>query len=222
MDRDRLSQIEANLRSKRIDVRKIALDELATVDSDIALPILQDLATEKDFGLRCMAMMGFRYHLTDASFNYLQEVLEKEQDSSVLAEAANSIFDFGERAIAPLEDLFDRCEHWLVRHTIIAVLAESEDPPVLLRIGKKAIAQQELMTKETGILALSRLLNTSLKEEALEIFTELAAAKNWRTRWRTAIALTASQDPKAKELLAQLQQDENHRVVAAALESQSE
>ncbi len=45
--------------------------------------------------------------------------------------------------------------------------------------------------------------------------TELSQDSDWRTRWRTAIALTASTEPQAKQLLAQLQQDENYRVVAA-------
>ena len=218
MDQDRLQQIEANLRSKRIDQRKAALDELATVDSDVAVPILKKLATEQDFGLRCMAMMGLSNHLTDECFTYLKNVLEQEQDNSVLAEAANSIYDFGEKAIAPLQALYDRCDYWLVRHTVVAVLAENDDPQVLLEVARKAIQDENQMTKETGILALSRLLNTPLKNEAFELFKVLSVDKYWRNRWRTAIALTASQDPTAKELLAQLQKDKDYRVVAAALE----
>ncbi|VEP18472.1 HEAT repeat-containing PBS lyase [Hyella patelloides LEGE 07179] len=220
MNQDRLQQIETNLRSKRIDVRKATLDELATIDSELAVPILKLLATENDFGLRCLAMMGFRNHLTDDSFSYLMDVLEQEQDSSVLAEAANSIFDFREKAIAPLQDLFERCDHWLVRHTVVAVLVESDDLQVVFDIAKKALEDEESMTKEVGILALSRFLDTPLKDEVFAIFTELAVAENWRTRWRTAIALTPSSDPRAKKLLAQLRQDENHQVVAAALEQQ--
>ena len=218
MNQDRLQQIEILLRSQRIDQRKAALDELATVDSNLAVPILKKLATEQDFGLRCMAMMGLSNHLTDDCFAYLKNVLEQEKDNSVLAEAANSIYDFGQKAIAPLQDLYDRCDYWLVRHTIVAVLAENEDPQVLLDIAKKAIQDENQMTKETGILALSRILNTPLKNEAFELFKVIAADKYWRNRWRVAIALTASQEPPAKELLAQLQKDSDYRVVAAALE----
>ena len=43
MDKDRLNQIEINLRSNRIDLRTAALDELANLDSDIAIPILERL-----------------------------------------------------------------------------------------------------------------------------------------------------------------------------------
>ena len=222
MSQDRLQQLETNLRSKRIDLRKAALDELATIDSELVLPILKKVAAEQDFGLRCIAMMGFRNHLTDESFEYLKTVLETEQDHSVLAEAANSIFDFGQRAIALLLDLFDRCDYWIVRHTVVSVLVESDDPDVMLTIAKKAIQDENPMTKETGILALSRLLNTPLKDEAFDLFTELATDEEWRTRWRTAIALSASREPRAKELLAQLQKDDDYRVVAAALEKRDE
>jgi HEAT repeat protein len=219
MDRDRLQQIETDLRSKRIDVRKAALDLLATFDSDLAIPILQRLATEKDFGLRCLAMMGFNNYQTESSFEYLKSVLKEEKDHSVLAEAANSIYDFGEKAIAPLQDLFDDCEHWLVRQTVVAVLVESEDPQILLSIAQKAIQTSTQMTQETGIFALNKLLNTPFKQEAFDLFTQLASDRDWYIRYQTAIALRESQEPQARVILAKLQQDENYRVVAAALES---
>lgn len=217
MTQDELQQIETELRSKRIDRRKAALDKLATVDSSLAVPILKKLATEQDFGLRCMAMMGLSNHLTDDCFAYLENVLKEEKDNSVLAEAANSIYDFGEKAIAPLQDLYDRCDYWLVQHTVVSVLSESDDPQVLLNTAKKAIQNENQMTKETGILALSRLLETPLKNEAFDLFEKLATDEYWRNRWRVAIALIQSQEPEAKQLLAQLQKDEDYRVVAAAL-----
>ena len=219
MSSDRLNQIEINLRSNRIDRRKIALDELAQLPADTALPILEQLATEKDFALRCLAMMGFGNHRTESSFKVLKNTLEQEQDSSVLAEAANSIFEFGESSIAPLQQLFERSSHWLVRQTVVSILVETNDPNVLLDIATKAIQDDVQTTKEVGILALSRLLNTPLKQQALDLFAQLAKDTYWRTRWRTAIALTASDDPQAKQILAKLKQDENYRVVAAALEN---
>ena len=219
MDQERLQQIENDLRSKSIIARKTAIDGLTAVKSEVAVPIFQRLAQEQDFGLRCMAMMGLGNHLTDESFNFLCQVLKEEPDNSVLAEAANSIYDFGQRAIAPLQDLFDRCDYWIVRQTIISVLAESEHHEVLLDIIQKAISANEPTTQEASILALSRLLVTPLADRAFTLFQELVENENWRIRWRAAIALTASEDPRAKKLLAQLQQDENHRVVAVALGS---
>ena len=218
MNSDRLSQLKLKLRNNGIYQRKLALDELATISSDVALPILEELAEEKDFALRRIAVMGLGNHPTEESFMLLKQILDTEQDANVLSEAANSLYEFGDRAVAPLQQLFRDTDNWLVRQTVISILVDSNSPNVLLQVANMAIADKDQTTKETGILALSRLLNTSLKYKALEIFETLAEDKYWRTRWRAAIALTASQDPQARELLAKLQQDDHYRVVAAALE----
>ena len=219
MDSDRLEQLKHNLRNNNIYQRQLALNELATIPSATALPILQELLKSQDFALRRIAVMGLGNHVTEESYKLLTQVLATEKDANVLAETANSLFEFGDRSIPSLEQLFINSDNWLVRQTVISILVDSRNPDVLLRIAKLAIADRDQTTKETGILALSRLLNTSLKQQAIEIFSTLATDKYWRTRWRTAIALTASQDRQVRELLSQLQQDDHYRVVAAALES---
>ena len=221
MNNDRLEQIKLNLRDKAINKRKAALDELAKMSPDEALPVLKQLAQDNNFALRKIAVMGFGNHLTEESFQILKQILQTEQDANVLAEAANSIFEFGDRAVAPLQNLFTNSDNWLVRQTVISILVDSDNPQVLLQVANEALADEDQTTKETGILALSRLLNSPLKQDALQLFSILAEDTSWRTRWRAAIALTASQDIKAKELLAKLQQDEHYRVVAAALEQPS-
>lgn len=218
MDSDRLEQLKLNLRNNNIYQRQLALNELATIPSESALPILEELSESQDFALRRIAVMGMGNHPTEQSFELLIQTIANEKDANVLAETANSLFEFGDRAIEPLEQLFVDCDNWLVRQTVISILVDSNNPEVLLRIAKLAIADRDQTTKETGILALSRLLKTALKQQALDIFSTLATDRYWRTRWRTAIALTASQDPKARELLSKLQQDDHYRVVAAALE----
>ena len=225
MDRDafdelhqRLEQLKLNLRNNNIYQRKLALDELATIPSETALPILQELFESPDFALRRIAVMGLGNHPTEESFELLTKVLATEQDANVLAEAANSLFEFGDRAVKPLQQLFISSDNWLIRQTIISILVDSNNPDVLFQIANLAIADPDQTTKETGILALSRLLGTDLKQQALQAFKTLSEAQYWRTRWRAAIALTASQDSQARELLSKLQKDDHYRVVAAALE----
>ena len=218
MDSERLEQLKLQLRNNNIYQRQLALNELANIPSESALPVLQELLESPDFALRRIAVMGLGNHKTEESFELLTRVLATEKDANVLAETANSLFEFGDRAIQPLQQLFIDSDNWLVRQTIVSILVDSNNPDVLLQIANMAIADRDQTTKETGILALSRLLNTSLKQEALDVFSDLSEAKYWRTRWRAAIALTASQDPKARELLSKLQRDEHYRVVAAALE----
>ena len=218
MDTARLNQIQINLRSNRIDLRTSTLNELANLNSDVAIPILEQLYREEDFLLRRFAVMGLGNHPTEKVWKILLNILETEQDHNVLSEAANSLYEFGDRAIPPLKKLFVNSNNWLVRQTVISILVDTNNPTVLIHVARMALEDKDQTTKETGILALSRLLQTPLKQQAIDLFTQLARDNYWRTRWRTAIALTASSDPQAKELLAQLQQDEHYRVVAAALE----
>ena len=217
MNKDRLQQIKIQLRDRALNKRKEALDELATMSPEVALPILQQLFQESDFALRRFAVMGLGNHLTDESFIMLQNILSQERDANVLAEAANSIYEFGDRSIPILRNLFINSDNWLIHQTVIALLVDSKNYAVLLEIIKLGLTKVDQTTKETAILSLSQLLDTKYKQEAFDLFAALAEDDYWRTRWRTAIALSASQDLQAKKLLARLQQDEHYRVVAAAL-----
>lgn len=213
-----IEQIEANLRAPELILRKTALDELALVPADIAVPVLLRLLNEKDFGLRRLAVMGLGNHKTEASLQALQTILNTEKDDNVLSEAANSIFDFGEVAIPAIVSLFERSSNWLVRQTVISLLVETEYYDALLFITNLALQDETQTVKEAGILALGQILKSTLHDQAIDILTRLTQDEDWRTRWRAAIALQHSQDQRAKNLIIKLQQDEHYRVMAAALE----
>ena len=219
MDADRLARWESWLRNGAIDQRKAALDELARCSADIAVPILQRLATDRDFLCRRFAVMGLGNHRTPASLQALKDLLEQEQDDNVLAEIANSLFEFGEESVPLLQTLFERNRHWLTRQTILSILMESEQAEVLLTVIREALQDETQTVKETAILALGSLLRGALQEEALDLLIQFTEPDFWRDRWRAATALNLSSSPRAKVALAKLQQDENHYVVAAALES---
>jgi HEAT repeat protein len=219
MNANRLAQLESWLRSSAIDQRKRAIDELATCPSDIAIPILQRLATDPDFICRRFVAMGLGNHRTEASFQILKVLLEQEQDQNVMAEIANSLFEFGDRSVPLLQSLFIRNQHWLTRQTILSILMESNQDDVLLAVIREALQDETQTVRETAILALGRVLKGDLQSEAMALLGELAIADFWRDRWRTATALTCASDPDAAAILTKLQQDENHYVVAAALEA---
>jgi HEAT repeat protein len=219
MDSDRLAQLEFLFRSGSIYDRKLALDELSQAPSEQAVPFLQSLTTSTDFLCRRFAIMGLGNHRTEQSFQVLTSLLEREQDDNVLSEIANTLFEFGDRAIPLLQNLFERNQNWLTRQTILAILMESDRPDILLNIINIALLDPTQTVKETAILALGSLLKSKYESAALDLLTELAEAKFWRDRWRAATTLSISSNPRAKPLLAKLQKDENHYVVAAALES---
>ncbi|WP_017653343.1 HEAT repeat domain-containing protein [Fortiea contorta] len=219
MDNSRLTQIESLLRSGAINERKAALDQLAQCPADLAIPILQRLSVDPDFLCRRFAVMGLGNHPTPASLQILKDLLQREPDDNVLAEIANSLFSFGDESVPLLQQLFERHRHWLTRQTIISILMEANQDDVLLAVIRQGLQDETQTVKETSILALGSLLNGTLQQQALDLLTELAEETNWRSRWRAATALSLSQDSRAKALLAKLQQDENHYVVAAALEA---
>lgn len=219
MTQNPIEQIEINLRNPALNIRKAALDELAGLPPEVAIPILEKLAREENFGLRRLAVMGLGNHVCENSFQILQKIIREEQDSNVLAEAANSIFEFGDKAVPILQELFEKSDNWLTRQTIISLFAETTYYETSLTLATASIQDNEVQTvKETAILVLGQLLKSPLKDQALQILAELASSEDWRTRWRTAIALQNTQDLGAKKIIAKLQQDEHYRVVAAALE----
>ena len=222
MNQNPIEQIEINLRAETLNQRKAALDELAEFPAEIAVPVLQRLVSEKDFGLRRLAVMGFGNYTTETSFQVLKQIIQHEQDPGVLAEAANSVFEFGDRAVPILQQLFEDSQDWLVRQTVISLLVETKHYQTLLSVVRLALQDETETVKQTGISALGQLLNSSFKGQALELFAKLAQDTDWRSRWRVAYALQNSQDLQARELIAKLQQDENYRVVAAALEVASD
>ena len=218
-DPEQISQLEAKLRAAALDQRKAALDELATLPAELAVPILKKLAADPDFMRRRLAVMGLGNHQSPAAFEALQVILAQDTDSNVLAEAANSIFEFGAAALPELQCLFERSDNWLVRQTVLSLLLDAERPDLLLEVVRQCLRDEAESVQEAGILALNPLLKTAYADQALVLLSELAQSPDWRLRWRTATALYGCLDPVAKDLLIQLQQDENFRVVAAALDS---
>lgn len=213
-----IEQIEISLRASELNLRKTALDELAKLSAEVAIPILKKLAQEQDFSLRRLAVMGLGNYRDSESFEVLQTIIDTDEDVNVLSEAANSIFEFGYVAIPILSNLFKRSQNWLVRQTVISLLVETSHYEDLFEITKIAIADQTQTVKEAGILALGQILKSPLQQQGLDILAQLSTSKDWRTRWRVTIALQHSQTSQSKTIIASLQRDEHYRVVAAALE----
>jgi HEAT repeat protein len=213
-----LEQIDRDLRGSAIDLQRAALDRLAQVPADLAVPLLARLLESSDFMHRRMAVMGLGNHRVEDSFQLLSGVITNDKDPNVMGEAANAIIDFGDRAIPLLVALFKKTDNWLVRQSIIPLLIDTNFHAELLTTAEIAIADDTQSVKEVGILALGSLLTTPLQAQALPLLLALCHDPSWRNRWRATIAIQSLQNPATKQAIAQLQQDEHFRVVAAALE----
>jgi hypothetical protein len=111
----------------------------------------------------------------------------------VRAEAANALASYGvERAWPLLRDAFVADDQWLVRCSILSALAEQEamPPAWLLELAREAVADGDGTVRAGGAEILGRLVREGRGPEAAQ----------------------------AREALAALQGDGDHRVTAIALD----
>jgi HEAT repeat protein len=219
MDADRLAQVEKLLRSPALNIRVAAVNELAQTNAEVAVPVLARLAADGDFLYRRLAVMGLGNHPVAESMAVLEQLLLSEEDSNVVAEAANSLMEFGEAGMVRLAQLFRENENWLVRQTVLGVMMDGDRSATLFEVVRLGLADSVVTTRETAILALGKFVDTAFQGEAIALLLEIAVSGEWRDRWRSATALCRFQDDRAKEMLGRLRSDQSHYVVAAALES---
>ncbi|MEM9136516.1 MAG: HEAT repeat domain-containing protein [Cyanobacteria bacterium P01_F01_bin.42] len=201
-----------------VNDRRLALNELAESPSDKAVALLQELLNSPDFSLRKFAVMGLGNHPTDESFATLQAFTAKEKDTTVLAEAANSLYEFGDRAYPEFRRLYEAHDNWLLRQTIISLAIESKDPDLMWEFALLGLDDANQLIKEAAIFAFGQLLKGDRNAQAFETLEQTAVDPVWRTRWRTAIALQNGPKEQVQPLLLKLKSDEHFRVVAAALD----
>ncbi len=216
MDIDR---IKAYLQSSNVQERLKGLTELRQCDSsEIAVPMLKSKLNDPEFLVRSFVAMGLGKQQTKDSFEALQQLLRRDRDPNVRAEAANSLSLFGNDAIPDLVAAFEQDPHWLLRRSILAAMAEMDCSKELLTVCLLGLEGDDQSVKESAIDCLGLLANTEAQDSALQQLLELVDAEWWRTRWRVASALKKFDRAQAQEALGRLRQDENHRVVGAALE----
>jgi HEAT repeat protein len=157
--------------------------------------------------------------LTDESFATLLEIMRCDNTPNVRAEAANSLSLFGIVSAAHLTHTFIQDDHWLVRRSILAALCDLGCHGEVWEVTREAIGNlEDLATREAAIRALGVLANTEQATGAIALLSELSNDADWRVRQQAAYALKSFGSQAAKDLLAKLRQNSDHRVVAAALE----
>ncbi|NER27938.1 MAG: HEAT repeat domain-containing protein [Symploca sp. SIO1C4] len=214
-----IHQIEAFLKSPNSQERLKAITELRQYDSEVAIPLLMTKLKDPEFLVRSFVAMGLGRKQNAQSFAALLEMMNFDKDPNVRAEASNSVSMYGEKSLSHLVQKFHQDEHWLVRRSILAAVSEMHSPEELFDICVCALAGEDLTVREAGIDALVLLAGSGKEAEALQQLLPLKNESWWRIRARVARALKQFNDPKVKAVLSDLMKDEDHRVVAAALES---
>ena len=170
-----------------------AITKLRHCSDAEAVPLLVLGTEQKPFLVRSLSCSGLGYKRTEQGWAVLSELITADEDPNVRAEAANSLASYGvERAWPLLLSAFEADNAWLVRCSILSALAEQPgiDLGWLLELATLAVADADGIVRVSGAEILSRIV---------------------REGGNDPIAL------QARSLLQSLQQDGDHRVVAAVL-----
>ena len=168
----------------------------ALPDSDndsVVIPLLILGSKQQAFLVRSLSCSGLGYRRNEQGWLVLSRLLLVDDDPNVRAEAANALVSYGvERSWPLLRDSFAKDGAWLVRCSILSALAEQPDinPAWLLDLGRVAIADADGTVRVSGAEILARVVREQTGD---------------------------ANGSEARALLQPLQQDADHRVVAAAL-----
>jgi HEAT repeat protein len=168
----------------------------ALPDSDndsVVIPLLILGSEQQAFLVRSLSCSGLGYRRNEQGWEVLTRLVSTDEDPNVRAEAANALASYGvERSWPLLRDSFAKDGAWLVRCSILSALAEQPgiNPSWLLDLGRQAIADADGTVRVSGAEILARVV----REQAGD-----------------------ANGSEARALLQPLQQDDDHRVVAAAL-----
>ena len=169
-----------------------ALTQLRFCDAEDAVPLLVLGTEQKPFLVRSLSCSGLGYKRTEQGWDVLKRLLGADEDPNVRAEAANALASYGvERSWPLLQTAFSADGAWLVRCSILSALAEQPEIKLtwLLELAQVAIADGDGTVRVSGAEILGRIVRDGMNEPI---------------------------GAEARILLQPLQQDVDHRVVAAA------
>ena len=170
-----------------------ALTQLRFCEAEDAVPLLVLGTEQKPFLVRSLSCSGLGYKRTEQGWDVLSRLLGSDEDPNVRAEAANALASYGtERSWPLLQATFAADGAWLVRCSILSALAEQPEIKLawLLELAQMAITDGDGTVRVSGAEILGRIVRDGIAQPI---------------------------GAEARVLLQPLQQDTDHRVVAAAL-----
>ena len=214
-----LHQIETDLRNPDFQYRLKAISALKDYPPEVAVPLLTSHLHDPEFLVRSFVARELGNQQTSESFAALLQIVKLDNTPNVRAEAANSISLFGKISAPHLVQIFFMDDHWLTRRSILAALVDLECHEELLEVCLKALAGEDEPVREAAIDALGSLAGSAQHAAGLAQILALQKDESPHMRIRVAYALKNFDDSTAKQALTQLRQDEDHRVVGAAMEN---
>jgi HEAT repeat protein len=214
-----LPDIQSCLNSQDPQLRMRGITALRQYEDEVAVPYLLQKVTDKEFIIRSFVAMGLGRKRTEAGFAALLDILTSDRDSNVRAEAASSLAMYGDAAVPHLLTAFRQNPEWIIRLSILAVLAEMNHPQVLFQICEIGLTDPEPVVQETAIAQFRWFVGTPHQQEALDLLLSLTQSSHWQKRCLVVLSLSYFPEPEAQAAINELRQDPDYRVVAATLEA---
>jgi HEAT repeat protein len=168
-----------------------ALASLVEATPEQAEPLLLLGLQQSDMLLRQLSCSGLGHKPTPAGWEPLVHTLQHDPEVAVRAEAANALVSHGlQRAWPLLFAAFEREQEWILRCSVLSAVAEHRDiePEQLFLLAQLAVTDGDGTVRVGGAEILTRLV-----------------------RDKSSVA------EQARAQLSSLLVDQDHRVVAAAL-----
>lgn len=213
-----LQQIATLLESPDPQERMRGITNLREHPPVDAVPLLKQKMFDREFTIRSFVAAVLGYKQNEEGYEALRAILANETDSNVIAEAANSLAKYGDRALPILEDIFEQHPHWLVRQSIFAALEDFDCPHLLLKLCRSGYNGDDRVVKHAAVSLLQQLSDSPYGEDALDILLQAASDEDGFVRARAARTLRSFDDPKAEAALSKLRVDTDSRVARAILE----
>ena len=214
-----IQQIESFLESPNPQNRMKAITALRHHEPSSVVPLLKRSMYDKELLIRSFVAMGLGAKRNDEGFEALLNIIGDESDPNVVAEAANSLANFGPQAIPHLTELFKQNSHWLIRQSILPVLDYPESFDALVQLCRLAYEGGNPTVKLAAIANLERLKDTAQASEALDILLQAATDSDALIRAKVAQLLMHFDAPEGQAALAELGKDSDYRVVKVFLEA---
>lgn len=214
-----IEQIKKALDNSDPQQRMKGIRELRNYEVDIAAPLLLNHVQDQEFLVRSFVAMGLGRKKSPEAYSALLEMSQTDSDPNVRAEAANSLSYYGQEAIAPLRKIYEEDNHWLVRRSILAAIADLKALPELVEICQIGLSGDDWAVRESCLSCLGIFADTPEQTKALQLLLPWARDRSWRVRLQVAKSLGKYKTQEAIAVLDRLKADEDHRVVGAVLES---
>ncbi|NJM57460.1 MAG: HEAT repeat domain-containing protein [Synechococcales cyanobacterium RU_4_20] len=212
-----LEQIKLDLTSTELQARLRALTALQAFDTATAVPLLCSRLEDGEYLVRLGVAIGLGRKRSPQAYQALESLLQ-DSEASVRAEAVLSLSRFGLMALNTIINTFRADTHALVRGSILEAIAILPLPLELFKICSLALADEDVALQEAAVLAFGQFAKTEMQTAALDHLQPLAQSRHAVVRAALARSLHAFDNYRARELLKQLHDDTDHRVVAAVLE----